>query len=184
MLSLILLVLIISETTILLRSAHRPPTSTQDKESEKPLVLQDTEPQILLPVQDAYKKSWIFTYAEKDAYRALKPIAEEYGYTVFAKVRLLDLVKPIRKNKKYQTYFNKVQSKHVDFVLCNEKLVAEWIIELDDSTHDRPDRRERDSFVDAVVTSVGYRIIHTRTIDNRIKNALGTDRKVTKPLYL
>ncbi len=125
-----------------------------------------------LPIKGAYQQNWLFTYNEKDAYRKLKPMAEKLGYTVFAKVRLLDLVEPIKGNKKYKAYFWKIQAKHVDFVLCDHKLVAKYIIELDDSSHNREDRKERDNFVDEVVESVGYKIIHVRAITDDILNQI------------
>lgn len=125
-----------------------------------------------LPIQGAYQKAWLFSYNEKDAYNKLKPIAEELGYTVFAKVRLLDLLEPVKGNPKYKTYFYKVQAKHVDFVLCDAKLVARYIIELDDSSHDSEKRKERDAFVDEVVQSVGYKIIHVRAVDEAIREQI------------
>lgn len=128
-------------------------TKTQNKERE------ERKP---LPVEGAYKKRWLLTYNEKDAYKKLLDAASEVGYTIFSKVRLLDLLEPVS-GKNYKSYFYKVQAKHVDFVLLDKKLVARCIIELDDSSHDEKDRKERDSFVDKAVTSVGYKIIHTRT---------------------
>jgi len=125
-----------------------------------------------LPIEGAYQKRWMFTYNEKDAYNKLKPIAEELGYTVFAKVRLLDLLEPAKGNPKYKIYFYKVQAKHLDFVLCDEKLVARYVIELDDSSHDTESRKKRDDFVDKVLTSVGYKIIHVRAITDDIKKQL------------
>lgn len=125
-----------------------------------------------LQIQGAYQKAWLFSYNEKDAYIKLKPIAEELGYTVFAKVRLLDLLEPVKGTKKYKTYFYKIQAKHVDFVLCDAKLVARYIIELDDNSHNTEKRKERDSFVDEVVQSVGYKIIHVRAIDDTIRQFL------------
>lgn len=125
-----------------------------------------------LPIEGAYTKRWLFSYNEKDAYNRLKPIAEKMGYAVFAKVRLLDLLEPVKNNPKYKTYFYKIQAKHVDFVLCDEKLVARHIIELDDSSHDKKNRKERDAFVDSVLKSVGYNIIHTKAIDESIKDLL------------
>lgn len=116
-----------------------------------------------LPVAGAYKKRWLLSYNEKDAYKKLQSAAAEIGYTVFSKVRLLDLLEPVS-GKNYRSYFYKVQAKHVDFVLLDEKLVARCIVELDDSSHDASDRKERDAFVDEVVTSVGYQVIHTRAI--------------------
>lgn len=125
-----------------------------------------------LDIRGAYKKRWMFSYNEKDAYYKLKTIADELGLTVFAKVRLLDLLEPVMGTTKYKTYFYKVQAKHVDFVLCDEKLVAQYIIELDDNSHDTEERKERDQFVDEVLTEVGYKIIHTRAITDDIKTQL------------
>lgn len=125
-----------------------------------------------LPVNGAYQKSWLFSYNEKDAYQKLLPIAQELGYTVFAKVRLLDLLEPVKGNPKYKTYFYKVQAKHVDFVLCDQKLVARYIIELDDNSHNAADRKQRDNFVDEVITSVGYKIIRVKAITEALKEQL------------
>ena len=125
-----------------------------------------------LPSAGAYQKKWMFTFNEKDAYNKLLPIAQELGYTVFAKVRLLDLMEPIKGNKKYKTYFYKIQSKHVDFVLCDERLVARYIIELDDSSHESESRKQRDHFVDEAVSSVGYKIIHVKAITEELKMQL------------
>ncbi len=141
------------------------------KKPQKAEELQKTETKEL-PIQGAYQRAWLFTYNEKDAYAKLKPIAEELGYTVFAKVRLLDLLEPVKGNPKYKTYLYKIQAKHVDFVLCDAKLVARYIIELDDSTHDTESRKKRDAFVDEVVRSVGYQILHVRAIDETIREKL------------
>lgn len=42
------------------------------------------------------------------------------------------------------------------------------IVELDDSSHNRQDRKERDDFVDLILRSVGYKVIHTKYIDYNI----------------
>ena len=118
-----------------------------------------------IDVKQAYTPKWLFSMNEKRAYYKLNDIAKKHNLVVFAKVRLLDLVTPQRNNPKYKTCFYKIQAKHVDFVLAKENLVAKYIIELDDSSHDTPDRTERDQFVDAVVTACGYKILHTREIN-------------------
>ena len=69
-------------------------------------------------------------------------------------------------------YFYKVQAKHVDFVILNEKLVARCIIELDDASHDTEERRRRDEFVDDVLKSVGYQIIHTRAVTEEVQQQI------------
>lgn len=120
-----------------------------------------------LNLQHIYQPRWLFSYHEKEAYWKLKKIAERNGYILFAKVRLHDLVEPVRGCSQYMTYLNKVQAKHVDFVLCSQKLVAKAVIELDDRSHDDPKRKERDRFVDAALKAAGYKILHIRTVDER-----------------
>lgn len=121
-------------------------------------------------MKGAYQPRPLFSAHEKDAYRKLKEIADRRGYIVFTKVRLLDLLEPVKNHPNYRALFNKVQAKHVDFVLCNYELAPYIVIELDDSSHDTPRRKERDHFVDEVLTQCGYRIIHTREITNNILN--------------
>ena len=118
-------------------------------------------------IRKAYQKKWLFSYNEKDAYKKLKNIIEQRGYTVFAKVRLFDLVEPIKDNPKYKTFLYKIQAKHVDFVLADEKLVARYIIELDDSSHNEAKGAERDQFVDTVLESTGYKVLHTKSIEEQ-----------------
>ena len=157
----ILAIALIVAAILYFKTKKNPGTKKTKRTEEEPL-----------PIENAYQRSWLFTYNEKDAYTKLLPIAKELGYTVFAKVRLLDLVEPMKGNPKYKTYFYKIQAKHVDFVLCDEKLVARYIIELDDNSHGAKDRKERDEFVDQVLTSVGYKIIHTRNITEDLKTKL------------
>jgi hypothetical protein len=50
---------------------------------------------------------------------------------------------------KYRIYTNKIDRKHVDFLLCNPKTVQPILgIELDDKSHQRSDRQARDEFVE------------------------------------
>ena len=90
---------------------------------------------------------------------------ESVGLVLFVKVRLLDLAEPRPHHRKYQLYLNKVSAKHVDFVVCSAKSEPRLIIELDDFTHDTPSRQARDEFVDTVLESCGYGVVHTRNVD-------------------
>lgn len=56
----------------------------------------------------------------------------------------------------------------IRYVICNSKLVAKVIIELDDSSHDTQKRTERDLFVDTVLTTAGYKVIHLRGINEAL----------------
>lgn len=115
-----------------------------------------------------YTKVSLLTKREQKQYAHLKKIADEKGVLICPKIRLIDLVTPIHGVKNYQTLKNKVMSKHVDFVVCTQDMRVLGIIELDDSTHLRQDRIERDEFVDVVLISVGYRIKHVWEISSDI----------------
>jgi len=48
-------------------------------------------------------------------------------------------------------YTNKIDRKHIDFLLCDPQTVRPLVgIELDDKSHRRKDRQERDRFVEGV----------------------------------
>lgn len=113
-----------------------------------------------------YQRKWMFSYNEKDAYRRIKEITNQAGLELFVKVRLLDLIEPRNNIHNFKAHLWKIQAKHVDFVICDNKLVAKYIIELDDNSHNNSQRIERDNFVDEVLRATGYKILHIRSIDN------------------
>lgn len=113
----------------------------------------------------AYQAQQIFTRNEWQNYKKLREVAETKGYIICPKVRLLDIIKPRNGHKKFKTLLYKIQSKHVDFVICDQNMNIKAIIELDDNSHDKPERIERDKFVDTILKSVGYKVIHTRYIN-------------------
>src|SRR5687768_12144430 len=89
--------------------------------------------------------------AELSFYLVLKSIVSESAL-VFPKVGLGDVfyAKPSDYSK-YRTYTNKIDRKHVDFLLCDQKTIRPILgIELDDKSHQRLDRQERDEFVENV----------------------------------
>lgn len=102
-------------------------------------------------------------------YKALEPIANRYNYIIMAKVRLADLVE-VKKgfnNSEYYSYFGKIKSKHVDFVFCdNITIDPVLIIEVDDKSHNRPDRIKRDQFIDNLFNEVNLTILHVNSIHN------------------
>jgi hypothetical protein len=59
---------------------------------------------------------------------------------------------------------NTVNQKHVDFVVCDRRSMRPFmVIELDDATHARRDRRERDGLVDGYLAEAGITITHVPT---------------------
>lgn len=121
---------------------------------------------------NSYEKVPLLTKREWNEYQILKEAAARRGLMICPKVRLLDLVEPKPNARNNKTLLNKVMSKHVDFVICNQDMEVICIIELDDTTHLRQDRMERDDFVDAVLRGAGYKIIHTWAMEPDILDFL------------
>lgn len=119
----------------------------------------------------SYQAKYLLSKNEWYEYRKLRAIAEDRGLRVCPKVRLLDLVEP-RKGEKYMSLLGRIQSKHVDFVITDKDLHIKAILELDDNSHNRPDRVERDNFVDEVLTSVGYKVLRTKSITGDILDSI------------
>ena len=96
----------------------------------------------------------LLTPAERSFFAVLQQ-AVASDYQIFTKVRLADIVQPVRNPNRsgWQTAFNRIAGKHVDFVLCDSShfgVVA--VIELDDRTHEKLERGIRDSLVDSALT--------------------------------
>lgn len=111
---------------------------------------------------------------------------------VMAKVRVLDLVQ-VRKGldrSAWRSAFNRIKAKHADFVLCDPiTLQPRCVIELDDKSHQRKDREDRDTLMDAIYTAVGLPILHIRcrrayqpaALAQSIRDAM--QRSQTNPRY-
>ena len=94
--------------------------------------------------------------AELDFYRILVPATAGWA-VVCPKVRLGDLFKAVTPEyRRWRVATNKVNQKHVDFVLCEPQTMAPLLgIELNDSSHRREDRRKRDTFVVRTFAAAG-----------------------------
>ncbi|MDA0148345.1 DUF2726 domain-containing protein [Vibrio sp. LaRot3] len=100
----------------------------------------------------------LVTKSELAFYRALT-VSVRNRHLVFSKVRIADVLSPKKgeyDKSNWRRAFNQIACKHYDFVLCDpETLDIHMVIELDDSSHERGDRKERDAFVDAATASAG-----------------------------
>lgn len=110
-----------------------------------------------------YRKKYLLTKNEWNFYKRLKPITDRYGLGIIAKIRLADLIEvDTEKTKEFGRFFPRISSKHIDFGLVNsENMEVKYLIELDDSSHNAPDRIERDDFVNKVCAKTGYVLIRT-----------------------
>lgn len=88
----------------------------------------------------------LLTEAEQRFFSVLEPLVTP-ACVLSSKVRLADLF-TVRPGPGGQAAFNRIRSKHIDFVLTEPGTSRVLCgIELDDRSHERPDRVERDRFV-------------------------------------
>lgn len=119
------------------------------------------------------KKDSLLTEAEKRFYFVLTEIIRN-DYLIFSKVRMADLLYlPKMSNSDFYHYQNKIQSKHVDFLICNKENTKPMLaIELDDSSHSKIDRILRDTLVNRIFESAKLPILHIKTSGNYDKEKL------------
>lgn len=107
------------------------------------------------------KKEFLMSEAEKKFYFVLSEILGN-DYLIFSKVRMADLLFLSKmSNSRYYHYQNKIQSKHVDFLICDKENIKPLLaIELDDSSHSKMDRILRDQLVDKIFENANFPIMH------------------------
>ena len=148
----------------------------QKQETVLAVDLQETEQQTVAEPEADYSQSYqakyLLTKNEWYEYKKLKRFANEKDLQVCPKVRLLDLVEPRKGTEHYKSLFYKIQAKHVDFLICDQDLHIKAVVELDDNSHKKTDRQERDRFVDQVLTSCGFKVIRTRAVTEETLNGI------------
>ena len=133
--------------------------SKQHKSNEEEKDIKDPMPYLLTES--------IFTKSENSVYKILENISAKNNVKIFAKVRIADIIKIEKQNKNFTYWFNKIKSKHVDFLICQPETFKPLLaVELDDYTHNYKSRKERDDFVDKIYSDVGLPVLHITEINS------------------
>lgn len=99
--------------------------------------------------------------AELSFFRVLEK-AVDSRFAITVKVRISDLLF-VPNQEGSQGFRNRIDRKHVDFLLCDRSTMKpQLVIELDDASHNRPDRQDRDRFVDRAFAAAGLPILHIK----------------------
>lgn len=106
-------------------------------------------------------KPFLMTPAEIRAYRYLeKQVAP---CRLFSQVRVADVISVSGKqNRSWWRAFSQISSKHVDYVLVRADFSIVACIELDDSSHERKDRKQRDKLLDHVFKDAGLPLVRMK----------------------
>ena len=105
------------------------------------------------------RRNFFLTRAEHECYDALgEAVGQEYR--IFAQVHLPTLVDNKVKGQNWRGAFRHINGKSVDFVLCDKAYISPKLaIELDDKTHERPERQERDREVERILQEAGVPLL-------------------------
>jgi len=105
------------------------------------------------------KRNFFMTRAEHECYDALiSAVGDEY--LIFAQVHLPTLVDNKVVGQNWRGALRHISEKSVDFVLCDKAYISPKLaIELDDKTHERPERQSRDREVERILQDAGVPLL-------------------------
>ena len=118
------------------------------------------------------RKDFFMSRAEHECYDALVAAVGE-TYYVFPQVNLPSIIDSRVVGQNWQGAFRHISQKSVDYVLCDKTYISPKLaIELDDSTHMRDDRKERDIEVERILKSVGLPLLRLKNHGRFVPNEL------------
>ena len=103
------------------------------------------------------KKDYLLTQNELKLYYLLKQITDKLDLNLFCQVAMYELV-----NCKNFNSFNRIRSKSIDFVITEKNCKIKCCIELDDSTHNKSSRKERDNVIDNIFKNANTKLIRIK----------------------
>ena len=101
------------------------------------------------------------TEREQVLYWRLRKVMPEQ--MVLAQVGLSSFLR-VEKGSNFNTWFNRINRMSVDFLVCLPDATIAAAIELDDSSHDRPDRIVADIKKDKALESAGIKFLRYRDV--------------------
>jgi very-short-patch-repair endonuclease len=105
------------------------------------------------------KKDFLITRAEHDFFDILVEIAGD-KYHIFTQVHLPTILEHKISGQNWKGAFSHINGKSVDFVICDKSYIKPLVaIELDDKSHERLDRIERDSEVERMLREAGMPLV-------------------------
>ncbi len=114
-----------------------------------------------------------FLFDTKSEFDLFLVLLELFGdkYHIFPQVHYSHVIE-VRKGLTYSErmhYWNKINRKSADFVLCDKiQVIPRLVIELDGSSHEWEERKKRDEFINELMGITGLNIKHLKT-DNLSK---------------
>ena len=123
------------------------------------------------------KKSCVMTPNELSFYKTLHEAVN--GCVIIPQAHISMFLDHRIKGQNWKAAFSRINGKSIDFLICTNDMKPLIAIELDDSTHNQPDRKTRDDFVNSIMTNTNMPLLRFKTgewnseiIKHRITQAL------------
>lgn len=112
------------------------------------------------------KRGSLLTPAEQQFYHALTAAVGD-RFAICPMVRVAELLQVRHEARERGAWQGRINSKHIDFVLCDpQSLTPRVCLELDDATHEQPERQARDAFLNESFASAGLPLLRVPTAKN------------------
>ncbi|HYF94333.1 MAG TPA: DUF2726 domain-containing protein [Symbiobacteriaceae bacterium] len=123
---------------------------------------EDEQMGVEMHVSPYIRRATLLTAAEQRFYvRLFQAVGNEV--LICPKVRLADVIEVRGDTLEWQSAWNRIAAKHIDFLLTtvddHQPLLA---IELDDSSHHMPNRQKRDEWLDRAMVAAGLPLMRVR----------------------
>ena len=168
---LIFLVLFFLPLWLIVRKIARKRYEDQELDIVTPSVAQENRPKYSYA-----RKFSIMTNAEQQFHRKIFTMVGR-EVLIFPQIHLDDLLQHTHCRQNYRAALASIQRKSVDYVLCDVSYRTICAIELDDTTHLKPDRIKRDVFVNSVFEEAGLPIIRVSSLHHRDEELLAAIRR-------
>jgi hypothetical protein len=131
-----------------------------------------------------YKSKYLLSPNEYKFYIELKKYTDENNLLICPKIGLKDLFEVKGTDtKNYMTYFNKINKKHIDFLVCDSSLKPKFAIELDDKSHEKEKSKENDDFKNAIFGLANIPLIRIKALQQYSREYLESSiKRVLNPI--
>jgi hypothetical protein len=119
-----------------------------------------------LPIQTrvySYRPKRVLSLPEQTLfYRLIEALP---SHVVIAQVQMCGFLAVTERGVQWRLARNGISQKSVDFLICNKDFSVFAAVELQDGTHDRPDRRKSDEFKRSALAAAGLRLVEFHVSD-------------------
>ncbi len=105
------------------------------------------------------RKNYIMSVPEHAFFNTLEVLLAE-KYYIFPQLNLDKLIYVQKGTGNYFSHYRRINQYSVDFVICSKTTISPLLaIELDDSSHSKPDRQNRDRVVNSALDDAGLPVL-------------------------